>query len=100
MQDRYGGAYGFHRHHFANNILVRCPRCHRQAFVCQREAERMARLSCAHCGYNRQTSSKKKFFVVGTIHMGALPEWSVQHFGGPYDPFFRQELWLCAPFEG
>ncbi|RYZ24004.1 MAG: hypothetical protein EOO16_02745 [Chitinophagaceae bacterium] len=94
---RFGGAYALHRDDFANDILVRCPRCDRQALVQKRDGERGARLSCPHCGYNRQTTGRRRFFQVGGLNAGVLPEWSVMRFGGPYDPYFRQELWLNAP---
>ncbi|MFI1177270.1 hypothetical protein [Streptomyces melanogenes] len=84
---------GFGKHHFAVSgwILVRCPRCARQAQIASaaRDARDNVssgdvprRLVCRHCGLSRQR--EKNAPVVFS--------WG----GGPdmVDPYFREPLWL------
>ncbi|WP_034278181.1 hypothetical protein [Actinospica robiniae] len=65
---------------YAERVLVRCPACGQRALSTRhRDGYRYAdpaRLTCARCGYARET--RKLAHVYGV----------------PLDPFFKQPLWL------
>ncbi|WP_190132352.1 hypothetical protein [Streptomyces mashuensis] len=84
---------GYWKHHFAVSdcILVRCPRCDRQAEVVTavRDAGEDSsrfdvprRLVCRHCGLSRQRNKNDPivFFRGGSQEM--------------LDPYFHESLWL------
>lgn len=67
-------------------VLVVCPRCQRRAVVSQTEPELRGRwaprrLTCPSCGFAKDGG--------GDSYWGAC-----------IDPWFRQPLWLTAPFRG
>lgn len=61
-------------------VLVVCPRCAKRAHVLG-EGMGPRRLTCTHCGLVRES--------------GKDTVW-----GEPVDPWFREPLWLQAPFRG
>lgn len=65
---------------YAEQVLVCCPACGRRAVsACRRDGNRCpdpARLTCAHCGFVRETGKPAHVY------------------GVPLDPYFRQPLWL------
>lgn len=84
---------GYWKHHFAvsNGLLVRCPRCERQAEVvtAARDArdtsssmDVLRRLVCRHCGLSRQ---RKKDDPIAFFWGGAQDM---------LDPYFHEPLWL------
>lgn len=90
---------------FAQEILVRCPRCRGRAVVVvhpdHRDGHRYAtsllmsphRLSCPSCGQTGDWSPRPA--VRGDRHRyGAL---AVPRLSGPDDPFFGLPLWLQRP---
>ena len=64
----------------AEEVQVVCPRCGARAFVRLGGDPPLRRLACPACGYLRD-------------HGNTAELW-----GGPVDPWFRQELWLREPF--
>jgi len=78
-------------HHFAHDVLVRCPSCGQCARVFSPTtdepptAQRPWRLTCLHCGFNTQQSSRCcRVIDNGTINPVR-------------DPVFRTPVWLQAP---
>jgi uncharacterized C2H2 Zn-finger protein len=84
---------------FAGEILVRCPRCDRQASVVPDPNSAVdrghlwlrRRLVCGSCGHTDEWAAPR---IPGSTGR------SVPDFDGPEDPYFGLQLWLSADCRG
>ncbi|TDE28740.1 MULTISPECIES: hypothetical protein [Flavobacterium] len=72
------------RYDFYKEVWVVCPSCAKKAIATVNFEAKKARLLCAHCGYNKETTTA--LIPKGTVDMSA--NW-----------YFESELWLKAPFK-
>ena len=85
---------------FADEFLVRCPRCGQCAFILPlRKADgspniNRRRLTCTHCTYVNEWHGP-----AGIIKYRATPDYDLSGIliGAPVDWFFQQPLWLQTP---
>lgn len=68
---------------FYDEVWVICPECERKALAHANREEKTARLSCTHCGYSRDVSTR--FGKSGSITMAA-------------HGYFDVKLWLSTRF--
>jgi len=79
MPSRSKSGYDTFLDDFTKFIYVICPACHRQAIVdTSLVASGQVRLTCAHCGLNKETNA------------------SYSSWGTQLDPYFGLPLWLTA----
>jgi hypothetical protein len=91
---------------FAQEILVRCPRCDGRAVVVvhpdHRAGHRYAvsclmaphRLSCPGCGHTDDWSPRPARRGDGDVYFAGGAPLAVPHLTGPDDPYFGLPLWL------
>ena len=72
---------------FYTEALVVCPKCEKKALARVDYEAQQARLFCAHCGYNKVTSTDMSFY-------GVTGRWKI-----PANHYFQAELWLQYPFK-
>jgi len=70
--------------HFHQEVWVVCTNCEKKAIAKVVFENKIARLFCVHCGYNKETTTA--LLKNGSIKMAA------HH-------YFEAELWLKAPFK-
>ncbi len=70
--------------HFYNEVWVACPICKKRATTTVDFDAKVARLSCLHCGHNKEMTTQ--ITAAATVQM-------------PAHQFFKVPLWLQAPFK-
>jgi len=78
MKERFQDQ-NFRLSHFQTNVWIICPTCLKKATAKVDYVEKHAKLSCLHCGYNKETS-------ICNLYMAA-------------NGYFGAELWLKASFK-
>ncbi|MFG2916755.1 hypothetical protein ACGF0D_28205 [Kitasatospora sp. NPDC048298] len=84
---------GVKLHHFADEVLVRCPECGGCALVLARLGD-----ECEHRWIGDQEHTRRRLRCGCGHTVDAFP--GSRAFGGPADPYFRLPLWLDADCRG
>ena len=86
---------------FANEILIVCPSCGKQALVRNSNLEKFepskVKLICATCGYSK--SLEHKPYIEFTSNNNPILV-NILVYGGPIDPYFQTRLWLTTSVDG
>ena len=97
---RISDSYERHLYDFANNILVVCPSCEKQAIVLSPKATLVTdpdiKIICSKCGFNKKLSDQPYLVLSqesNPIHGRVLV------YGSAVDPFFQLPLWLTINVE-
>src|SRR6476646_1591745 len=86
-------AYGICLEEFAQNILVRCPKCHAPIPSCSSDRGSSWRIACTHCSYTKVAYRDSR-------RQQSMPwwqeDWWAEHrkYSGAIDPVFGLPLWL------